>query len=75
MGANTMNLSLTADQQDCLIELTKESLYALPFSEVHRIQQYPAFQILEKLRPNDPFVLGQKINTVITGNIVSPHHK
>lgn len=51
-----MNLELTTNQKDCLVELTKESLYALPLSEHHRLKEYPAFQILRKLKPNDAFV-------------------
>ena len=60
-----MQLDLLPDQKDCLVQLTKEFLYTLPHSEYHRLKQYSAFQVLEKLAPNDPFVLGQKIHTVI----------
>jgi len=51
-----MNLELTTDQKDCLVELTKEFLYALPLSEHYRFKEYPAFQILRKLKANDALV-------------------
>ena len=53
-----MNLELTTDQKDCLVELTKEFLYALPLSDHHRLKEYPAFQILRKLKANDALVHG-----------------
>ena len=53
-----MNLELTTDQKDCLVELTKKFLYALPLSEHHRLKEYPAFQILRKLKANDALVHG-----------------
>ena len=58
-----MNLELTTDQKDCLVELTKEFLYALPLSEhqgdPNKLKEYPAFQILRKLKANDALVHGE----------------
>ena len=45
-------LKFSKDQSDCVVEWCKESLYELPSDNYKDIEKYPAFQILQKLRPD-----------------------
>tara|TARA_R100001082_G_scaffold72218_1_gene41321 strand:+ start:326 stop:508 length:183 start_codon:yes stop_codon:yes gene_type:complete len=48
----TETLKLSKDQSDCVVEWCKDFLYDLPSDRYKNIEEYPAFQILQKLRPD-----------------------
>jgi len=52
-------VQLSKEEAECAYDLCVHSLYQLPATEQKKIETYPAFQILQKLRPE--FLLSQSL--------------